>query len=149
MATRAGGRRNRAATQWQWRQRDGWRTAVWSGVESRSAPGQAEHTLRHNVALDLGGAARDRPGERAQVLLRPRPVVEGTIGALVHPVRFEVRQVPFGEAVGAGTLEVEPFEAQRVLRQSAGALIGLAGEQLEHHVLGRHLAPASPWRSPR
>ncbi len=38
----------------------------------RYAPGQAEHTLRDDVALDLAGAARDRAAERPQVLDRPR-----------------------------------------------------------------------------
>ena len=37
------------------------------GRSAGSGPGQAEHPLAHDVALDVGGAAADRVGERLEV----------------------------------------------------------------------------------
>ena len=44
--------------------------------------------------------------------------------------------------LGPGTVEVEALEAERLGGQQAGSLLGLAREELEDHVLGRHLATA-------
>src|SRR5574338_258908 len=88
----------------------------------RSAPGQPQDALRDDVALDLGGACRDRGPEALQVLPHPR---SGSV-ALVEDPALE--------------LHVERVDALRLGRDEGGALRDLGAEQLQHGVLGRGLA---------
>src|SRR5215472_12172187 len=87
-----------------------------------SAARQPEDALRDDVALDLGGARRDRGGVAHQVLLHPRL---GSARLVEAP---------------AGEIHVERIDAERLGRQPRGALGDLGAEELEHGVLGRCLA---------
>src|SRR5262249_24828731 len=80
---------------------------------------QPQHALRDDVALDLGRAARDRVGEREQVLVHPRRRRVG-VAALEGHV----------EHLGADVLGGEQPEP----------LVELRGEELEDRMLGRRAA---------
>ena len=64
-----------------------------------SGPGQAEHALAHDVALDVGRAAADRVGERLQV--GPGPDALAVDGRQPQRIRRRSRRAPAGRRAGA------------------------------------------------
>src|SRR2546423_4763679 len=88
------------------------------GAPEESAPGQAQHPLGDDVALDLARPSRDGARERPEVLGHPRPLPPAT--------RPGERGVD-----GLGAEGLDPREAQSPL--------DLAAVELQHQVLGRRL----------